>query len=261
MNEILETKIDHVGHFDKSYDDFNYACWRLEDIFSFFHHSRIIKTALVGSAPFYLLDVGCGPGVDAITLADYAEKIVGVDFSPQAIKVAQELAKEYEKDSKISFLCCDAEKLPFEEETFDAVFCMNFMHHLEKPEKALREMTRVLKKRGKLLVVEMNPRNIQMNIISRLLKHERLILRNSPQYLESLFSQAGFSKIEMSFHEYVCQPLVSFRLRKKLPFSLIEKENSFGRFISKIYSYKNSLFKRIPLIKNLATYIVIQAEK
>ena len=138
---------------------------------------------------------------------------------------------------------------------------MNFLHHLERPEKALQEMARVLKKGGKLLVVEMNPRNIQMNIISRLLKHERLILRNSPQYLKSLFVQAGFLKIEMSFQEYVCQPLVSYYLRKKLLFSMIEKESSFGRLITKIYGYKNSLFKRIPLIKNLTTYIVIQAER
>lgn len=50
--------------------------------------------------------------------------------------------------SNINFVVCDAEHLPFNEETFDLVHCRATLHHIPEPAKAILEISRVIKKGG-----------------------------------------------------------------------------------------------------------------
>jgi SAM-dependent methyltransferase len=98
---------------------------------------------LEADATTRLLDVACGPGYVPEVAAARGISVVGVDFSDNMIKKARALHPGME------FRVGDAQDLPFEDETFDAV-SMNFgMLHLANPEQAMKETLRVLTSGGR----------------------------------------------------------------------------------------------------------------
>ena len=93
-----------------------------------------------------ILDLGCGTGTLTIQLADYCNKIVGVDSSQSMIDKAK---KQF---SNIEFKICDALALPFEHE-FDVVFSNAVFHWISDHNTLLKNIHKVLKPHG-LLVCE-----------------------------------------------------------------------------------------------------------
>lgn len=92
-----------------------------------------------------LLDVATGPGYVAAAAAEHGAKVTAVDFSEAMI------SKATARYPQIKFCQGDAESLPFESETFEAVV-MNFgLLHLSNPEKALQEAFRVLRHGGRFV--------------------------------------------------------------------------------------------------------------
>ena len=89
-----------------------------------------------------VLEIGSGPGHVADLLAKAGASVTGVDFSPDMVEVAQ---KSY---PDITFQQADAEQLPFEAGSFDAVVANFVVHHLARPEVVLSEVNRVLKPAG-----------------------------------------------------------------------------------------------------------------
>jgi len=87
-----------------------------------------------------VLDVACGEGYGSKLLKDWgALSVVGMDVSGEAIaKAKQNFAEE-----GITFLCGDAEQLPFDDKQFDLVVSFETIEHLEYPEDFLREIARV----------------------------------------------------------------------------------------------------------------------
>lgn len=114
------------------------------DGFAGFHESRIAPIAYEIPLKSRVLDVGCNSGEFMKLLQDKREcKVVGVDVSQVALEKATEKG--------LSVLNCDATKLPFEDESFDVVTCMEVLVHLHNPVAVLGEIRRVLKKGGLLL--------------------------------------------------------------------------------------------------------------
>lgn len=87
-----------------------------------------------------ILDVGCGEGTKLFKLGNISAKKVGVDISSTAIKTAQ---KQY---SQILFKKVDIEKLPFKDNSFDAVMSAFVLEHCTNPQLVLSEMIRVSSK-------------------------------------------------------------------------------------------------------------------
>jgi SAM-dependent methyltransferase len=90
-----------------------------------------------------VLEIGSGPGHVADMLVQVGADVTGVDFSSKMVEVAQSRYPE------ITFRRADAEKLPFEAESYDAVVANFVVHHLARPEIVFREVNRVLKPRGR----------------------------------------------------------------------------------------------------------------
>ena len=87
-----------------------------------------------------LLVVGCGEGIEAAILAQKLNaEVVGIDIENNFDEDASKFA---------ALQTGDAENLDFADETFDFVFSYHALEHIENPQKALKEIHRVLKKTG-----------------------------------------------------------------------------------------------------------------
>ena len=89
-----------------------------------------------------ILDLGCGTGLSSLEYFKKGYLITGIDISPKMIELAKKLP--FEK------LYCQSleETLPIADEKFDAVQLLGVMEFIQKPNRLLSEVFRILKKRG-----------------------------------------------------------------------------------------------------------------
>ncbi len=105
-----------------------------------------------------VLDAGCGPGTYGIMLAQAGNEVIGIEISPGAVQVANQRAKE--KGVDFTARVGDLENLPFDDNTFDVCFCGWVLHHFPDINKAVSELSRVLKPGGYITMVEPNESNL-----------------------------------------------------------------------------------------------------
>jgi len=113
---------------------------------------RILDLVLPGRAGLDALDAGCGTGFLSFELAARGHRITGVDFAPAMLAEAQRKAAE----CGLAVRCekADAEQLPFSPGSFDLVISRHLLWTLPHPEAAIDEWIRVLRPRGRLIIVD-----------------------------------------------------------------------------------------------------------
>ena len=105
--------------------------------------------------PTSILDIATGTGDLAIMMANTtASRIVGLDLSEGMLSVGKEKVKAMNLDHKIEMMIGDSEKLPFEDNTFDAITVSFGVRNFETLEKGLGEILRVLKPNGIFVILE-----------------------------------------------------------------------------------------------------------
>jgi ubiquinone/menaquinone biosynthesis C-methylase UbiE len=97
------------------------------------------------------LDAGTGAGALALGLAPLVGEVVGCDIVPELLAEARKLAADL---PSVSFVEGDIFELPFETGSFDIAGTIRTLHHLERPEKAIPELMRVIRPNGRLLVID-----------------------------------------------------------------------------------------------------------
>lgn len=93
-----------------------------------------------------VLDVGCGGGFTCEFLAQRGAQVTGIDRSAACVAAAIKHAQAAGLD--ISYRQAQSEQLPFHDETFDVVTCVDVLEHVEDPQQAISEISRVLKPNG-----------------------------------------------------------------------------------------------------------------
>jgi SAM-dependent methyltransferase len=106
---------------------------------------RLIRHARVRAGD-RVLDVGCGTGVVSITAARLGANVTGLDLTPELLQRARENARISEV--AVEFQEGDAEDLPFDDSSFDAVLSQFGHIFAPRPDVAVAEMLRVLKPGG-----------------------------------------------------------------------------------------------------------------
>jgi ubiquinone/menaquinone biosynthesis C-methylase UbiE len=143
-----------------------------------------------------VLDVGCGTGAQTLPAADVAGSgnVAGIDPSPDMLGRARE--KAVKKALDIDFRSAAIEKLPFEDERFDAVLSSFMLHHL--PDDVMRagfaEIHRVLKPGGRLLATDFISGRSVIGRIMGFLGHAHKL--NGIGGMRSMLTEAGFSTVE-----------------------------------------------------------------
>jgi SAM-dependent methyltransferase len=101
-------------------------------------------------APRRVLDVATGGGHTAVAFAAFAPVVVATDLTLPMLHAARGLARR--RGASVTFLAADVEALPFPDERFDAVTCRIAAHHFPAMVPALRQIARVLRPGGAVLL-------------------------------------------------------------------------------------------------------------
>jgi len=149
----------------------------------------------------FALEVGCGSGGYALHLAETVGCcLVGLDVNEFGVRNANQLALVRGLAAKARFEQCDASKrLPFDDNTFDAVFSNDVLCHLPGRAEVLSEMFRTLKPGGRMLFSD-------ALIVGGLVSHEEIAIRSSigfyvyspPGENERLIERAGFRRTRVT---------------------------------------------------------------
>ena len=97
-----------------------------------------------------ILDVACGQGGLSLKIAKSGCKVYGIDISENVISTARRLSERANLASE--FEVADAEHLPYADGYFDKIICSSSLEHFQDDVKALKEMNRVLKTNGILIM-------------------------------------------------------------------------------------------------------------
>jgi SAM-dependent methyltransferase len=101
-----------------------------------------------------ILDIGCGTGWalgQAANLIHNKGSFYGVDLSAKMIERANE---NFKTNENFHFIKANAESIPLDDNLFDFIICTNSFHHYSDPDKALKEMYRLLKIGGRVYILD-----------------------------------------------------------------------------------------------------------
>lgn len=100
-----------------------------------------------------ILDVACGTGAleELIVRENPSQEMIGTDISQNMLNVAKRKLAAY---PSVVFFRTGACDLPFVDDTFDLVVCANSFHYFDNPVASLQQMKRVLKRGGRLIVLD-----------------------------------------------------------------------------------------------------------
>ena len=110
-----------------------------------------LLTLVRANQPEFVLEVGCGTGYWLSALRDTLPHLYGVDYSLSM------LGKAHDRDPAAKLVRATAESLPFRTATFDLTFCVNAVHHFSRLDLFIAEARRLLRPRGILAVIGMDP--------------------------------------------------------------------------------------------------------
>jgi ubiquinone/menaquinone biosynthesis C-methylase UbiE len=213
-----------------------------------------------------LLEVGSGSGriLTSIRARDPYIKLTGIDLSREQTA----LAKKANKGKHIDFIQGNGEALPFADNTFDFVIFLDYLEHIEQPEKSLAEMYRVLKKGGQLHFVcpaeEQSYYWLSKKIFRRHFKEQTAghIQQYTRRRLELMTQSAGFKIIDEKFSYHVIGGAMDYALfTAMLNKAVHRKFFNENKYYAKSEDQKTGIFSRLLEFGNAIAYYESKAFK
>ncbi len=145
-----------------------------------------------------ILEIGCGRGVGTGLIQKYfqPQSIDAIDLDPRMIT----LARKRVRGPSLSFQVASATKLPFEHNSFDAVFDFGIIHHIPDWKNCLKELHRVVKPGGELILEDLSSESFQTffgRIYKKLLAHPYKEMYTEKEFVQEM-KHLGFT---LRFHK------------------------------------------------------------
>jgi SAM-dependent methyltransferase len=163
-----------------------------------------------------VLSLGCGRGGFEMLLANHADRVLGLDLSPESIEDAKALAAEAGLPN-LDFVCADVTRFELDQ-TFDTVICLGFLHHLSDRE-GLELLIRIhahLREGGLLHTQDPNVHGL-LRKIGRIVLGARYHDYHSddereldPAAVSRMFLEAGFSRVDLHYVDLCLVPGMQF---------------------------------------------------
>ncbi len=139
-----------------------------------------------------ILEIGCGNGTGTKLIKKYfyPKKIDAIDLDPRMIRIA----KRKIKDPNISFKVASATKLPYKKNQFDAVIEFGIIHHIPNWKDCLKELKRVVKPNGKLILEDLSAdtwKTFPGSFYKKILDHPYKQMYTEKEFIEYL-KELGF---------------------------------------------------------------------
>jgi SAM-dependent methyltransferase len=133
------------------------------------------------------LEVACGSGAITCRMAlETGATCTGVDINARGIDAASTTLREQNLSSRVLFQVVDAgQRLPFPDESFDAIFCNDAINHLPGRLDVLRDWHRLLRPRGRVLFTD-------PIVVTGQLTNEEIRVRSSVGFF--LFTPVGYNE-------------------------------------------------------------------
>lgn len=126
-----------------------------------------------------ILDIGCGAGFLANELARHGYHVTGLDASESTLEVA----RRHDSTGTVDYRFGDAYRMEFENGTFEVVCAMDFLEHVENPERIVREVSRVLRTGGLFFFYTFNRNFLTWLVV---IKGVEWFIRNTPRNMHCL---------------------------------------------------------------------------
>ena len=133
----------------------------------------LLRRLLPGRPHGLLVEIGCGPGLHLLALAERFNRAIGLDLSPLMIEQAERLRQAHPASERLSFRVDPAEELAsVQAGSVDALICVGAFEHLFAQDQALFQIRRVLKRDGRFVCLTPNGRYVWYTRLARCLNCE-----------------------------------------------------------------------------------------
>ena len=165
---------------------------------------RLIVETSRAAAGDTVLDVACGGGVVACAFAPHVAHVTGIDMTPAMLARAAEHAEALGLNN-LTWRQGDATQLPFPDASFSIVFTRFSFHHFLEPLAVLKEMTRVCRPGGRVVVCDTHAstdpvKAAAFNNLERLRDPSHVRCLSLPE-LKDLFSRVGLGQPREASYE------------------------------------------------------------
>lgn len=142
-------------------------------------------------------DIGAGTGFITEELIQNGVKVIAID---QSEAMLEEMKKKFDQYDSVEYRIGDFNNLPIQDGTVDYVFANMYLHHVDLPQVAIEEMTRVLRPGGKVVITDMDEHNFEF--LSK--EHHDRWLGFKREDVESWFRNAGLKNVRVECVEEEC---------------------------------------------------------
>jgi ArsR family transcriptional regulator len=136
-------------------------------------------------------DLGCGSGAVAAALAPFVGRVIAVDGAEEMLREARARLRPH---INVEVLHGELEALPVDDGALDAAVLALVLHHVPEPARALREVARVLRGDGRLLIVDMRPHDRE-DLAARM---GHVWLGFTEEALRGYLLEAGFEAVRLA---------------------------------------------------------------
>lgn len=145
MKRILEPEVMDTREEAEAYDAMDHTAVNIPFV------ERVVE---LGANQGHFLDLGTGPAQIPIFLAQRCPKIqiTGIDLSVNMLALGEQHVAEAGLTDRVALECVDAKTLPYPDQSFDGVISNSIIHHLPDPLTAFREIRRVVRPDGLILI-------------------------------------------------------------------------------------------------------------